>query len=64
MTSCLWGGQLADREERSDQCDHLCFGLESLIQPLRSRCRDKASLNGGRAKSIVDGGNKKHGGCV
>ena len=30
----LWGGQLADREERADEWDHLCFGLESLIQPL------------------------------
>ena len=30
----LWGGQLADREGGSDECDHLCFGLESLIQPL------------------------------
>ena len=28
----LFGGQLADREERSDEWDSLCFGLESLIQ--------------------------------
>jgi hypothetical protein len=35
--ACLLGGQLADREERSGECDHLCFGLESLIQPLMSR---------------------------
>ena len=34
LTTCLLGGQLADREERSDECDHLCFGLASLIQPL------------------------------
>ena len=25
-----------DREEISDECDNLCFGLESLIQPLKS----------------------------
>ena len=25
LTAFLWGGQLADREERSDNCDHLCF---------------------------------------
>ena len=30
----MWGRQLADREERSDEWDDLCFGLESLIQPL------------------------------
>ena len=30
----LWGGQLAHREERSDERDNSCFGLESLIQPL------------------------------
>ena len=35
FTSCLRGGQLADGEERSDERDHLCFGLELLIQPLR-----------------------------
>ena len=23
----LWGGQLADHEEISDECDHFCFGL-------------------------------------
>ena len=34
LTACLRGGQLADREERTDGCDHLCFCLESLIQPL------------------------------
>ena len=34
-TACLWGRKLADREERSDERDHLCFGLASLIQPLR-----------------------------
>ena len=27
-----------DREEISDECDNLCFGLESLIQPLRFAC--------------------------
>ena len=33
LTACLWGGQLADREERSNECDRWCFGLESLMQP-------------------------------
>ena len=28
------GGEPAGREEVSDECDHTCFGLESLIQPL------------------------------
>ena len=34
LTACLWGGQLEDREERSDGCDHLCFSVESLIPSL------------------------------
>ena len=33
LMACLWGGQLADCEERSDECHNLCFGLELLIQP-------------------------------
>ena len=37
LTAGLRGGQLADREEISEECDHLCFGLESLIQPLSAR---------------------------
>ena len=35
LTACLWGGQLEDREEKSDECVNICFGLESLLQPLR-----------------------------
>ena len=31
----LMGRQLADRDERSYECYHLCFGLESLMQPLK-----------------------------
>ena len=34
LTACLWGGQLAERGERSKECHNLYFGLESLIQPL------------------------------
>ena len=29
-------GQLADHEERLDECGHFCFGLELLIQPLKN----------------------------
>ena len=36
QTAGLWDGQIADREERSDECDNLCLGLESLIQPLKA----------------------------
>ena len=42
LTSCLRGGQLADQEERSDERDHLYFGRESLIQPLKqAQCHIK-----------------------
>ena len=63
LTSCLWGGQLTDHEERSDEWDNLCLGVESLIQPLINnlfRCptRDRLSstffffVNGGGHCSI------------
>ena len=32
--TCFLDGLLMDREERLDEWDNLCFGLESLIQPL------------------------------
>ena len=44
-TACLWGGQLADRVGRSDECDHLCFSLELLIQPLTLTLSETYSLN-------------------
>ena len=34
LTTRLLGGQLADCEEKTDEWDNLCFGRESLIQPL------------------------------
>ena len=44
LTACLCGGQPADREERSDEFDHLCFGLESLIQLLTYFSGNKISF--------------------
>ena len=32
--TCFLDGLLMDREERLDEWDNLCFGLESLTQPL------------------------------
>ena len=34
VVSEILGRNINDREGRSDEWDHLCFGLESLIQPL------------------------------
>ena len=33
LPACHWGGQPADRQERSDERDHLCLGQEPLTQP-------------------------------
>ena len=44
-TACLWGGQLADREEGSDEFHHLCYGPTSFtdatfkLKSLSSRSR-------------------------
>ena len=40
----VWGWQLADHEEGSDEWDNLFFGLGSLIQPLRLQKQIKAAL--------------------
>ena len=37
ITNVVEGLLIVDREERSDGCDHLCFGRESLIPPLKAQ---------------------------
>ena len=49
LTSCLRGGQLADQEDRSEERGNLCFGLESLIQPLTRISAQAASAWGDTA---------------